>query len=147
MRAGAEKHRAPTGNTLRAIVVFASTIFGISSALSLDRERNLTVAAGKNVRIWFGANYGQRCGTAGPPLFKMISAPTLGEVSTDEANYVVPTGQPCQGNSYTGLGIWYKAGLTKGTDIFSYTLEFPHEASNPRPSRGPELVTTTITIE
>src|SRR5262245_13057708 len=134
------------GLVRRTVIVLASMMFGIPLALSLERERNLTVNAGERMRIWFGANYGRRCGTAGPPLFKLISAPTLGEVSTDEATYVVPTGENCQGRSYLGLRIWYKAGSATGTDTFSYTLEFPHEASNPTPSKGPQPVTATIII-
>jgi hypothetical protein len=127
--------------------MLGSVTIGMPYALSLEMTRNVTVDAGERVRIWFGANYGQRCRTAGPPLFKLISAPTLGEVTTEEATYVVPAGQHCQGNSYTGLRIWYKAGLARGTDAFSYTLEFPHEPSNPKPSKGPQPVTATITIK
>jgi len=135
------------GNMLRMIVALASTMFGIQFALSLEQEKNVTVNAGERVRIWFGANYGRRCATAGPPIFKLISTPALGEVSTEEAVYVVPTGERCEGKSYTGLRVWYKARLATGTDTFSYTLEFPHEPSNPRPSKGPQPVTATVTIK
>jgi hypothetical protein len=134
------------GNLLRTIVALASTMFGISFALSLEKEKNITVNAGERVRIWFGANYGRRCATAGPPIFKLISTPALGEVSIEEAAYVVPTGENCEGKTYTGLRVWYKARLATGTDTFSYTLEFPHEPSNPRPSKGPQPVTATVTI-
>jgi len=128
------------------VIALAGTLPGIPFALSLDKERGATVSAGESVRIWFGANYGRRCGTAGPPLFKLISAPTLGEVSTEEAAYAVPGGERCGGNSYAGLRIWYKAGLARGIDTFSYTLEFPHEPSNPTPSKGPQPVTATVRI-
>jgi hypothetical protein len=119
---------------------------GIPFALSLERERSATVDTGEKVRIWFGANYGLRCGTAGPPLFKLISAPALGEVSMEEVTYIVPRGEHCGGRSYTGLGVWYKAGTATGTDTFSYTIEFPHEPTNPRPSKDPQPVTATVTI-
>jgi len=121
-------------------------MFVMPFALSLEKERSVTVHAGEKVSIWFGANYGQRCRTAGPPLFKLTSAPSLGAVGTEEARYVVPSGERCGGNSYEGLRIWYKAGLATGTDTFSYTLEFPHEPSNPTPSKGPQPVAVTVTI-
>jgi len=132
---------------LRTMVVLASMTCGIPLALSLEKERSVTVKAGERARIWFGANYGRRCATAGPPLFKLTSPPTRGEVSTDEATYIVPSGERCAGNSYTGLRVWYKAGSATGTDTFSYTIEFPHEPSNPQPSKGPQPVTATITIK
>jgi hypothetical protein len=132
---------------LRTMVALASTMFGIPLALSLEKEKNVTVNAGERVRIWFGANYGRRCATAGPPIFKLISTPALGEVSIEEATYVVPSGENCAGKSYTGLRLWYKARLATGTDTFSYTLEFPHEPSNPKPSKGPQPVTATVTIK
>src|SRR4051812_29260457 len=113
------------GNMLRTIVALASTMLGIPFALSLETEKNVTVNVGERVRIWFGANYGRRCATAGPPIFKLISTPALGEVSTEEAAYVVPTGENCEGKTYTGLRVWYKARLATGTDTFSYTIEFP----------------------
>lgn len=131
---------------LRTAIALAGMTFGIPFALALDKERTATVRVGERVGIWFGANYGQRCRTAGPPLFKLISAPSLGEVGTEEARYVVPSREHCGGNAYTGLRIWYKAGSMTGTDTFSYTIEFPHEVSNPRPSKGPQPVTVTITI-
>jgi hypothetical protein len=134
-------------NTLRAVATLVGVTFGIPSALCVEKERSATVQAGESVRIWFGANYGPRCGTAGPPLFKLISVPALGEVRTEEAAYVVPRGEPCAGRSYTGLGIWYKAGSATGTDAFSYTVEFPHEARNPTPSKGPQPVRATVTIK
>jgi len=123
-----------------------ATFLQLPHALSLDRERNATVQAGESVRIWFGANYGRRCASAGPPLFHLISKPSLGEVITELANYTVPNGEHCAGQSYTGLGIWYKAGARAGTDTVSYTLEFPHEPSNPTPSKGPQPVTVTIVV-
>jgi hypothetical protein len=132
---------------LRAVpIALAGMVFGMPVALSLEKERSATVHAGERVRMWFGANYGRRCGTAGPPVFKLVSAPTLGEVGTEEATYVVPGGERCGGKSYTALRIWYKAGSVTGTDTFSYTLEFPHEPSNPTPSKGPQPVTATVTI-
>ena len=94
-------------------------------AMSQEKERSATVDSGETVRIWFGANYGRRCSTAGPPVFNLISKPSLGEVTTELADYTVPSGQNCAGRTYTGLRIWYKAGSTAGTDIFKYTIEFP----------------------
>ena len=135
-----------TSTKLGMAIALAGVMLGIQFAFALDTERSATVHVGERVGIWFGANYRQRCRTAGPPLFKLIAAPALGEVGTEEAPYVVPSGQRCAGNSYTGLRIWYKAGLTTGTDTFSYTLEFPHELSNPTPSKGPQPVSVTITI-
>jgi hypothetical protein len=128
-------------------IACACIAFGTPRALALENERSKTVRPGEKVQIWVGANYGQRCRTAGPPVFKLVAAPTLGEVGTELAPYVVPGGERCGGNSYTGLHIWYKAGPARGTDTFSYTIEFPHEASNPRPSKGPQPVTATVTIE
>jgi hypothetical protein len=137
--------------TARSILTAASACAGLTCviplALSLDKERSATVRSGERVQIWFGANYGQRCRTAGPPIFKLVTAPILGEVGTEQAAYVVPSSERCAGNSYTGLRIWYKAGPATGTDTFSYTLEFPHELSNPQPSKGPQPVTTTVTIQ
>ena len=126
--------------------VAAVSTLAIAPALSLESQRAATVKAGEAARIWFGANYGRRCGTAGPPVFKLISPPTRGELITEEAPYVVPNGQNCAGRSYTGLRIVYKAGSEAGSDVFSYTLEFPHEASNPAPSKGPQPVTVRVMI-
>jgi hypothetical protein len=123
-----------------------ATFLQLPHALSLDRERHATVNAGERVRLWFGANYGRRCASAGPPLFHLIAKPSLGEVITELADYTVPHGEHCAGQSYTGLGIWYKAGTIAGTDTFRYTLEFPHEPSNPTPSKGPQPVTVTIVV-
>jgi hypothetical protein len=115
-------------------------------AFAQERERSASVAAGERVRIWFGANYGRRCRTAGPPVFNLTTKPALGEVTTDLAEYTVPSGENCAGRSYTGLRIWYKAGATGGTDTFKYTIEFPHEPSNPEPSKGPQPVTVTVVV-
>ena len=127
--------------------ILIATFIELPPALALDPERHATVNSGERVRIWFGANYGRRCGTAGPPLFKLVSKPSLGEVTTELADYTVPNGENCAGRSYTGLRIWYQAGVTTGTDTFRYTLEFPHEASNPIPSKGPQPVTATIVVK
>jgi len=78
--------------------------------------------------------------------FNLISKPSLGEVITELADYTVPSGENCAGKSYTGLRIWYKAGAIAGTDTFRYTVEFPHELSNPTPSKGPQPVTVTIVV-
>jgi hypothetical protein len=102
-------------------------------ASAQEKERTATVDTGQTARIWFGANYGRRCATAGPPLFVLISKPSLGEVTTELADYTVPSGQNCAGRTYTGLRILYKAGSTLGTNTFKYTIEFPHEVSNPTP--------------
>jgi len=115
-------------------------------AVSQEKERSATVVSGETVRIWFGANYGRRCATAGPPVFNLISKPSLGEVTTELADYTVPSGQNCAGRSYTGLRILYKAGSTVGTDTFKYTIEFPHEPSNPTPSKGPQPVAVIVVI-
>ena len=116
-------------------------------AIAQEKERSATVSSGERVRIWFGANYGRRCATAGAPIFNLISKPSLGEVSTELADYTVPTGQNCAGRTYTGLRIWYKAGSTIGTDTFKYTIEFPHEPSNPTPSKGPQPVSVTVVVQ
>src|SRR5262245_5706659 len=127
--------------------ILIATLIQLPRALSLDAERHATVNSGERVRIWFGANYGRRCGTAGPPVFNLVSKPSLGEVTTDLADYTVPDGQNCAGRSYSGLRIWYKAGAVAGTDTFRYTLEFPHEATNPVPSKGPQPVAVTVVVK
>ena len=114
--------------------------------MSQEKERSTTADSGETVRIWFGANYGRRCATAGPPVFNLISKPSLGEVITELADYTVPSGQDCAGKTYSGLRIWYKAGSIAGTDTFKYTIEFPHEPSNPTPSKGPQPVTVTVVV-
>jgi hypothetical protein len=134
----------------RLLLVKAAVSIGIfvqlTLAISQEKERSAVVDAGETVRIWFGANYGRRCATAGPPVFNLISNPSLGEVTTELAEYTVPSGQNCAGRTYTGLRILYKAGLTDGTDTFKYTIEFPHEPSNPTPSKGPQPVTVTVVV-
>ena len=132
---------------LLAAVTSIAMLVQLPLALSQEKERSATVGSGETVRIWFGANYGRRCATAGPPIFNLISKPSLGEVSTELADYIVPTGQNCAGRTYTGLRIWYKAGSTVGTDTFKYTIEFPHEPSNPTPSKGPQPVTVTVVVQ
>jgi hypothetical protein len=131
---------------LATSAILIATFIQLPHALALDHERHATVNAGERVHLWFGANYGRRCASAGPPLFNLLSKPSLGEVTTELADYTVPNGEHCAGNSYTGLRIWYKAGAIAGTDTFRYTLEFPHEPSNPTPSKGPQLVTVTIVV-
>jgi hypothetical protein len=128
-----------------ATITMACVIHSLT-AFAQEKERSASVAAGERVRIWFGANYGRRCRTAGPPVFNLISKPSLGEVTTELADYIVPKGENCAGRSYTGLQIWYKAGATGGTDTFNYTIEFPHEPSNPEPSKGPQPVTVTVVV-
>ncbi len=131
-----------------SVIAITSTCFINSlSAFAQEKERSASVAAGERVRIWFGANYGRRCRTAGPPLFNLSSKPFLGEVTAELAEYTVPKGENCAGRSYTGLQIWYKAGASGGTDTFKYTIEFPHEPSNPEPSKGPQPVTATIVVQ
>ena len=71
-------------------------------AMSQEKERSATVDSGETVRIWFGANYGRRCATAGPPVFHLIAKPFLGEVITELSDYTVPSGQNCAGRTYTG---------------------------------------------
>jgi len=46
--------------------VLIATLIQPPYALSLDPERTATVNSGERVRIWFGANYGRPCRTAGP---------------------------------------------------------------------------------
>ena len=130
-----------------AAVTSIAMLVQLALALSQEKERSATVGSGETVRIWFGANYGRRCATAGPPIFNLISKPSLGEVSTELADYTVPTGQNCAGRTYTGLRIWYKAGSIVGTDTFKYTIEFPHEPSNPTPSKGPQPVSVTVVVQ
>jgi len=97
--------------------------------------------------LFAGVTCAPLAGTAGPPIFKRVAAPTLGELGTEHVPYVVPSGEHCGGKAYTALRIWYRAGPGTGTDTFSYTIEFPHEATNPRPSKCPQPVTVTVTIE
>ena len=132
---------------LLAAVTSIAMLVQLPLALSQEKERSATVGSGETARIWFGANYGRRCATAGPPIFNLISKPSLGEVSTELADYTVPTGQNCAGRTYTGLRIWYKAGSIVGTDTFKYTIEFPHEPSNPTPSKGPQPVSVTVVVQ
>ena len=132
---------------LLAAVTSIAMLVQLPLALSQEKERSATVGSGETVRIWFGANYGRRCATAGPPIFNLISKPSLGEVSTEWADYTVPTGQNCAGRTYTGLRIWYKAGSIVGTDTFKYTIEFPHEPSNPTPSKGPQAISVTVVVQ
>src|SRR6266550_9120945 len=126
--------------------ILIATIIQLPHALSLDQERNATVNSGERVRIWFGANYGRRCATAGPPVFNLIAKPSLGEVTTELADYTVLSGRNCAGRTYTGLRILYKAGSTAGTDTFKYTIEFPHEPSNPTPSKGPQPIAVSVVV-
>jgi len=132
---------------LLAAVTSIAMLVQLPLALSQEKERSATVGSGETVRIWFGANYGRRCATAGPPIFNLISKPSLGEVSTELADYIVPTGQNCAGRTYTGLRIWYKAGSIVGTDTFKYTIEFPHEPSNPTPSKGPQAISVIVVVQ
>jgi hypothetical protein len=134
------------GLLLAAAAISLATFVQLPLAMSQEQARRATVDAGETVRIWFGANYGRRCATAGPPAFNLISKPSLGEVTTELADYTVPSGQNCAGRTYTGLRISYKAGSTAGTDTFKYTIEFPHEPSNPTPSKGPQPVTVTVVV-
>ena len=126
--------------------ISVAMFFQLPLAISQEKERSATVDSGETVRIWFGANYGRRCATAGPPVFNLTAQPFLGEVRTELADFTVPSGQNCAGRTYTGLRIWYKAGSTAGTDMFKYTIEFPHEPSNPTPSKGPQPVTVTVVV-
>jgi hypothetical protein len=134
--------------TLRLLATAVSLAIFVRFPLVLaqEKERSVTVGPAETVRIWFGANYGRRCATAGPPIFSLISKPFLGEVATELADYTVPSGQNCAGRTYTGLRISYKAGSTVGNDTFKYTIEFPHEPSNPTPSKGPQPVSVTIAV-
>ena len=126
--------------------ISVAMFFQLPLAISQEKERSATANSGETVRIWFGANYGRRCATAGPPVFHLIAKPSLGEVITELADYTVPSGQNCAGRTYTGLRILYKAGSTAGTDTFKYTIEFPHEPSNPTPSKGPQPITVSVVV-
>lgn len=134
------------GLLLAAAAISVAMFVHLPLVMSQEKERSATVDSGETVRIWFGANYGRRCATAGPPVFNLISKPSLGEVTTESADYTVPSGQNCAGRTYTGLRIWYKAGSTVGTDMFKYTIEFTHEPSNTTPSKGPQPVTVTVVV-
>ena len=134
------------GLLLAAVAISVATFVQLPLALSQEKERSAAVDSGETVRIWFGANYGRRCATAGPPVFNLISKPSLGEVTTELADYTVASGENWAGRTYTGLRIWYKAGSTRGTDTFKYTIEFPHEPSNPTPSKGPQPVMVTVVV-
>lgn len=117
-------------------VTYAPTVAAPSGEKNISPMR-ATVAAGGKTRLWFNANYGPHCGSAGLPLFSLTTKPVLGEVTTDEIPFTVPSGQNCAGNVYRGLEIWYIAGPVPGSDRFTYTIEFPHETNNPEPSKGP----------
>ena len=134
------------GLLIATAAIALATFVHLPLAMSQEKERNATVVSGETVRIWFGANYGRRCATAGPPVFNLISKPSLGEVTTELADYTVPSGQNCAGRSYTGLRILYKAGSTAGTDTFKYTIEFPHEPLNPTPSKGSQPIMVTVVV-
>jgi hypothetical protein len=134
------------GEFITAAAVSIAMCLQSPLASAQEKERGATVDAGQTARLWFGANYGRRCATAGPPVFELISKPSLGEVTTELADYTVPSGQNCAGRTYTGLRILYKAGSTVGINTFKYTIEFPHEPSNPTPSKGPQPVTVTVVI-
>jgi len=103
----------------RVAILFAGLLFAgvtcVPLAAALDKEKRKTVHPGDTVQIWLGANYGQRCGTAGPPIFKRVAAPTLGELGTEHVPYVVPSGEHCGGKAYTAPRIWYRAGPGTGT--------------------------------
>jgi hypothetical protein len=58
---------------LLAAVTSIAMLVQLPLALSQEKERSATVGSGETVRIWFGANYGRRCATAGPPIFNLIS--------------------------------------------------------------------------
>ncbi len=100
------------GLLLAAVAISVAMFVQLPLAISQEKERSATVDSGETVRIWFGANYGRRCATAGPPVFNLISKPSLGEVTTELADYTVASGENCAGRTYTGLRIWYKAGST-----------------------------------
>ena len=134
------------GLLLATAAIWLATFVHLPLAMSQEKERNATVVSGETARIWFGANYGRRCATAGPPVFNLIAKPSLGEVTTELADYTVPSGRNCAGRTYTGLRILYKAGSTVGTDTLKYTIEFPHEPSNPTPSKGPQPITVSVVI-
>jgi hypothetical protein len=114
---------------------------------AIEPSRHATVTAGEKRLLWLGANYGPNCGSAGLPIFKLISAPALGEVTTERTPILVPSGKSCEGHTYTGLAIWYKARSQAGIDVFTYTLDFPHESGNPSPAKGPQTVTETVTVK
>ena len=146
VKLGAARAQRIHGLLLATAAIALAMFVQLPLAVSQEKERSATVVSGETVRIWFGANYGRRCATAGPPVFNLISKPSLGEVTTELADYTVPSGQNCAGRSYTGLRILYKAGSTVGTDTFKYTIEFPHEPSNPTPSKGPQPVAVIVLI-
>ncbi len=134
------------GLLLATAAISLATFVQLPLAMSQEKERSATVVSGETARIWFGANYGRRCATAGPPVFNLIAKPSLGEVTTELADYTVPSGRNCAGRTYTGLRILYKAGSTAGTDTFKYTIEFPHEPSNPTPSKGPQPIAVSVVV-
>jgi hypothetical protein len=95
------------------------------------------------VLLWSGADFGSNCGSAGLPRFKPTSVAALGDVTTEQRQIKIESGQNCEGYTYTGLAIWYKAGPKPGIDVFTFTLEFPRTQG--APSR--EDVTATITVK
>ncbi|MET0502315.1 MAG: hypothetical protein ABW172_12400 [Candidatus Binatia bacterium] len=116
----AARAQRKSGLLLATAAISIAMFVQLPLAMSQEKERSATVVSGETVRIWFGANYGRRCATAGPPVFNLISKPSLGEVTTELADYTVPSGQNCAGRTYTGLRILYKAESTAGTDTFKY---------------------------
>ena len=130
-----------------SLAIAITTILCASAALAERTDRSDTVAIGQLKRILFRGNYGEACRSAGPPIFRLISRPLLGEVTTEITDYKVPSGERCENTMQPGLAVWYKAGPKAGTDIFKYTIEYPHEANNRAPSKGPQPVTQTITVK
>jgi hypothetical protein len=56
------------GLFLASAVIAIAPFVHLPLAYPQEKERSAIVASGESVRIWFGANYGRRCATAGPPL-------------------------------------------------------------------------------
>ncbi len=128
--------------TLSIIIPVLATLVATPHALSREREKHLSVAAGEKVLLWSGADYGSNCGSAGLPWFKPTSVAALGVVTTEQRQITVPSGQNCEGHTYTGFAIWYKAGPKPGMEVLTFTLEFPRTQGAP----DRDDVTATITV-
>src|ERR1041384_8802742 len=78
---------------LLATAVSLAIFVPFSLVLAQEKERSVTVGPDETVRIWFGANYGRRCATAGAPIFSLISKAFFCEVGTELGGYTLLTGQ------------------------------------------------------
>lgn len=124
-------------------VAISLSISGCALIPALPLDRKVEAKRGEKVQLWYGANYGKPCDTAGPPKIAVTSRPKLGTVTIEAARYIVPDGQRCEKQIYDGRIVWYQAGSEAGTDVFTYSIEFPHQGYNNIPS---ERFSGTMTV-